>query len=70
MPLSSAGESPIIRALPFGMPASERLAALQGGLLQETGPQARPSGKLHLQDRIQAAVHAVRQGLVECPPQR
>ena len=27
-------------------------------------------GKLHLQNRIQAAVSAVRQGLVEDPPQR
>ena len=27
-------------------------------------------GKLHLQNRIQAAVYAVRQGLVEDPPQR
>jgi len=48
------------------MPARERLAALQGGLLQET----RESGKLHLQDRIQAAVYAVRRALVEQSPQR
>ena len=46
------------------MAARERLVALQAGFLQER----RERGKLHLQDGIQAAVHAVREGLVEDPP--
>ena len=70
VPLSSAGESPIRRALPFRMPARERVVALQGGFPRETRPQARPRGKLHLRNRIQAAVHAVLQGLVEHSPRR
>ena len=68
VPLSSAGESPTNRAVPFGVPARERVEVFQRRFPQGAQPQARPRGKLHLQDRIQAAVHAVREGLVEDPP--
>ena len=70
VPLSSVGESPITRVLPFGMPDRERVEALQGRFPQDTQPQAMPSGKLHLQDGIQAAVYTVRWGLVEDLPHR
>jgi len=52
------------------MPDRERVEALQGRFPQDTQPQAMPSGKLHLQDGIQAAVYTVRWGLVEDLPHR
>jgi len=81
LPLSCAGESPIRRALPSyfvrrtvvlragrAPPPRAEIGEGEGDGYTANYHLRNILGKVHLRNRIQAAVYAVRQGLVEDPP--